>query len=389
MYVKTGIMDKVKVPFNKPFITGKELYYIADSVMRGQISGNGFYTKQCESFLEKYTHCSKVLMTNSCTAALEMACILIDLKPGDEVIMPSFTFVSTANAVVLRGGVPVFCDVDERTFNLDESQLKACLTSKTKAIIAVHYAGQSCAMNPILDFAKNNNLYVIEDAAQSVSSYYQGRHSGTLGDIGCFSFHETKNIICGEGGAILINNPRFVERAEIIREKGTNRESFFRNEVDLYTWVDQGSSYLPSELQMAFLFAQLENLGQVVKRRKKITDYYTIHLGQLESKGYIRLPEILPGNESNFHLYAILCRNTDERDGLIAFLKEKGISAVFHYIPLHSSPAGKKFGRTGSANLPVTDNISDCLVRLPVYYEISVETQNYVVEMIALYFLNN
>jgi len=381
-------MDKVKVPFNKPFITGKELYYIADSVMQGQISGNGFYTRQCESFLEKYTHCNKILMTNSCTAALEMACILIDLKPGDEVIMPSFTFVSTANAVVLRGGVPVFCDIDDRTFNLDESQLQACLTEKTKAVIAVHYAGQSCAMNPILDFAKNNNLYVIEDAAQSVSSYYKGQHSGTIGDIGCFSFHETKNIICGEGGAILINNPRFIERAEIIREKGTNRESFFRNEVDLYTWVDQGSSYLPSELQMAFLFAQLENLEQVVKRRKKIAEYYTIHLAQLEDKGFITLPEILPGNESNFHLYAILCRSASERNGLISFLKEKGIGAVFHYVPLHSSPAGKKFGRTGSVSLPVTDDISDCLVRLPVYYEISAEIQNYVVEMIAAYFLN-
>lgn len=266
-------MDTFKVPFNKPFITGKELYYIADSVMQGQISGNGLYTKKCESFLEQYTHCDKVLMTNSCTAALEMACILIDLKPGDEVIIPSFTFVSTANAVVLRGGVPVFCDIDKRTFNLDETKLNSCLSEKTKAIIAVHYAGQSCAMKKIMDFANENNLYVIEDAAQSVSSYYQGRHSGTIGDIGCFSFHETKNIMCGEGGALLINNPRFIARAEIIREKGTNRESFFRKEVELYTWVDQGSSYVPSELQMAFLYAQLENLEQVVKRRKKIAEY--------------------------------------------------------------------------------------------------------------------
>lgn len=382
-------MDKLKVPFNKPFITGKELYYIADSVMQGQISGNGFYTKKCEAFLEQYTHCNKVLMTNSCTAALEMACILIDLRPGDEVIMPSFTFVSTANAVVLRGGVPVFCDIDKRTFNLDVSQLNNCLSDKTKAIIAVHYAGQSCAMEQIMDFAKNNNLYVIEDAAQSVSSYYQGRHSGTIGDIGCFSFHETKNIMCGEGGALLINNPLFIERAEIIREKGTNRESFFRKEVELYTWVDQGSSYVPSELQMAFLFAQLENLEQVVKRRKKIVEYYMIHLSQLESSGFITLPKILPDNESNFHLYAILCRSVSERNGLIDFLKEKGIGAVFHYIPLHSSPAGKKYGRTGGdAPLPVTDKVSECLVRLPVYYEISAEIQNYVVEMIAAYFLN-
>ena len=379
-------MDKAKVPFNKPFITGKELYYIADSVMQGQISGNGLYTKKCESFLEQYTHCNKVLMTNSCTAALEIACILIDLKPGDEVIMPSFTFVSTANAVVLRGGVPVFCDIDEKTFNLDETQLSACLSDKTKAVIAVHYAGQSCAMNQIMDFAKDNNLYVIEDAAQSVSSYYQGRHSGTIGDIGCFSFHETKNIMCGEGGALLINNPRFIERAEIIREKGTNRESFFRKEVELYTWVEQGSSYVPSELQMAFLYAQLENLKQVVKRRKKIVEYYMIHLAQLENKGFISLPEILPGNESNFHLYAILCRNVNERNGLIDFLKAKGIDAVFHYIPLHSSPAGEIYGRTDEGGLPVTDNVSECLVRLPVYYEISAEVQHYVVEVISDYF---
>ncbi len=381
-------MDTFKVPFNKPFITGKELYYIADSVMQGQISGNGLYTKKCESFLEQYTHCDKVLMTNSCTAALEMACILIDLKPGDEVIMPSFTFVSTANAVVLRGGVPVFCDIDKRTFNLDETKLNSCLSEKTKAIVAVHYAGQSCVMKNIMDFANENNLYVIEDAAQSVSSYYQGRHSGTIGDIGCFSFHETKNIMCGEGGALLINNPRFIERAEIIREKGTNRESFFRKEVELYTWVDQGSSYVPSELQMAFLYAQLENLEQVVKRRKKIAEYYMLHLAQLEKKGFISLPKTLPDNESNFHLFAILCRNVDERNGLIEYLKEKGIGAVFHYIPLHSSPAGKEFGRTCYGGLPVTDNVSNCLVRLPVYYEISAELQNYVVETITDYFHN-
>ena len=381
-------MNKFNVPFNKPFITGKELYYIADSVMRGQISGNGYYTKKCESFLESYTHCNKVLMTNSCTAALEMACILIDLKPGDEVIMPSFTFVSTANAVVLRGAVPVFCDINSKTFNLDETKLDKCLSEKTKAIIAVHYAGQSCEMEQIMDFAKKHNLYVIEDAAQSVSSFYQGRHSGTIGDIGCFSFHETKNIICGEGGALLINNPDFMERAEIIREKGTNRESFFRKEVELYTWVDQGSSYVPSELQMAFLYAQLENLDEVVKQRKKVVEYYMTHLKQIADKGLITLPEVLSHNESNFHLFALLCRNVEERDGLLNHLKENDISAVFHYIPLHSSPAGKKYSRTGSDGLPITDSVSECLVRLPVYYEISEEIQSYVVETIVSYYLS-
>lgn len=379
-------MSRLKVPFNKPFITGKELYYIADSVMQGQISGNGIYTKKCELFLEKYTHCQKVLMTNSCTAALEMACILIDLKPGDEVIMPSFTFVSTANAVVLRGATPVFCDIDKRTFNLDETQLGNCLSDRTKAIIVVHYAGQSCEMSSIMNFAQENDLYVIEDAAQSVSSYYHGRHSGTIADIGCFSFHETKNIMCGEGGALLINNPKFINDAEIIREKGTNRESFFRNEVELYTWVSQGSSYVPSELQMAFLYAQLENLSQVVKQRKKIVEYYITHLRDLENTGCITLPVILPGNESNYHLFAMLCRSKQERNGLLRYLQDSGVSAVFHYIPLHSSPAGKKFSRTAEAGLPVTDNVSECIVRLPVYYEISVEVQKYVVDRITEYF---
>lgn len=372
-------MSMSPIPFNKPFISGKELFYIANSVMRGQISGNGFYTKKCESYLQEFTHCNNVLMTNSCTAALEMACILIDLKPGDEVIMPSFTFVSTANAVVLRGAVPVFCDINPQTFNLDETQLKACLTDKTKAIIPVHYAGQSCEMRVINDFAKNNGLYVIEDAAQSVGASYYGQHSGTIGDIGCFSFHETKNIMCGEGGALLINNPKFIDQAEIIREKGTNREAFFRKETELYTWVDQGSSYLPSELQMAFLCAQLENIAQVTKRRKKAVEYYNVHLKPLESRELITLPKFFSHNEVNYHLYALLCRNKQERGKLIEHLKARDINAVFHYIPLHSSPAGKKFSRMGVPDLPVTNAISDCLLRLPVYYDITIEEQNYVV----------
>jgi dTDP-4-amino-4,6-dideoxygalactose transaminase len=345
-------MNKPQIPFNKPFISGKELFYIADSVMKGHISGNGYYTKKCESFLQDFTHCEKVLMTNSCTAALEMACILIDLKPGDEVIMPSFTFVSTANAVVLRGATPVFCDINSQTFNLDETQLKNCLTDKTKAIIPVHYAGQSCEMKAISDFAKNNNLYVIEDAAQSVGAYYHGQHSGTIGDIGCFSFHETKNIMCGEGGALLINNPKFVEQAEVIREKGTNREAFFRREVELYTWTDKGSSYLPSELQMAFLYAQLENIEQVIKRRRKAVEYYDIHLQPLEDRGLLTLPKFLPYNKVNYHLYAILCRSEQERSKLIEHLNANNVSTVFHYIPLHSSPAGKKLARTTGEDLP-------------------------------------
>ncbi len=381
-------MKNFNVPFNRPFISGKELFYIADSVMKGHISGNGYYTKKCESFLQEFTHCRKVLMTNSCTAALEMACILIDLKPGDEVIMPSFTFVSTANAVVLRGATPVFCDINPQTFNLDETQLKSCLSEKTKAIIPVHYAGQSCEMKAINDFAKNNNLYVIEDAAQSVGAYHHGQHSGTIGDMGCFSFHETKNIMCGEGGALLINNPKFIDQAEIIREKGTNREAFFRNETEQYTWVDQGSSYLPSELQMAFLYAQLENIEQVIKRRRKAAEYYDIHLKPLEDRGLLSLPNFFQPNKVNYHLYAILCRDEQERSKLIEYLKDRGIGAVFHYIPLHSSPAGRKLSRTAGDNLPVTDLISSQLLRLPVYYDITIEEQNYVVNALNDFYQN-
>lgn len=373
-------MKNLELPFNKPFISGKELFYIADSVIKGHISGNGYYTKKCEAYLQEFTHCEKVLMTNSCTAALEMACILIDLKPDDEVIMPSFTFVSTANAVVLRGATPVFCDINPQTFNLDESQLKTCLTNRTKAIIPVHYAGQSCEMKYINDFAKQNNIYVIEDAAQSVGAYYHGQHSGTIGDIGCFSFHETKNIMCGEGGALLINNPEFIDHAEIIREKGTNREAFFRRETELYTWIDQGSSYLPSELQMAFLYGQLENIKQVIKRRKKAVEYYDIHLQPLAERGMLTLPKVLQHNKVNYHLYAILCKNEHERSNLIDHLKSRNIGAVFHYIPLHSSPAGKAHARTASGeDLPVTNMISSQLLRLPVYYDITIEEQNYVV----------
>jgi len=379
-------MKEFEIPFNKPFISGKELYYIANSVMKGHISGNGFYTKKCEEYLRVLTQCNKILMTNSCTAALEMACILIDLKPGDEVIMPSFTFVSTANAVVLRGAVPVFCDINPKTFNLDENKLKDCLTDKTRAVIAVHYAGQSCEMKVISDFAKNNGLYVIEDAAQSVGAYYHDQHSGTIGDIGCFSFHETKNIMCGEGGALLINNPKFSERAEVLREKGTNREAFFRNEVELYTWIDKGSSYLPSELQMAFLYAQLENIDQVITKRQKAVEYYLLHLKSLDEQGLITLPKYLQHNKINYHLFSILCNTPKQRVELIEFLKNRNISALFHYIPLHSSPAGLKYARTGVLPLNETDFVSERLLRLPVYFDITVEEQDYVISSLLEFF---
>jgi dTDP-4-amino-4,6-dideoxygalactose transaminase len=374
------------IPFNKPFISGKELYYIADSVMKGSISGNGFYNKACETLLEEISHSNKVLMTNSCTAALEMACMLIDLKAGDEVIMPSYTFVSTANAVVLRGATPVFCDIREDTFNLDETKIEACISDKTKAIIPVHYAGQTCEMQSIMSIAREYGLYVIEDAAQSVGAYQNGQHAGTIGDLGCFSFHETKNIMCGEGGALLINNPDFIKKAEIIREKGTNREAFFREETELYTWVDKGSSYLPSELQMAFLYAQLENLKSIIKRRRKAVEYYLLHLKPLEEAGFIKLPVMLPKNEVNYHLFALICRNSLERTQLISYLKEHQITSVFHYIPLHSSPEGKKVSRIVGDILPVTDRISECLLRIPVFYEITVEEQNQIVSVINQFF---
>jgi len=375
-------MNDIKVPFNKPFISGKELYYIADTVMKGHISGNGIYTKKCEDYLQDYTGCQKVLMTNSATAALEMACILIGIQPGDEVIMPSFTFVSTANAVVLRGGVPVFCDIALDDFNIDVEKLEECLSEKTKAIIPVHYAGQSCNMDEIMSFASKHNLYVIEDAAQSVGSYYKGKHSGSIGDLGCFSFHETKNIMCGEGGALLINNADFIEKAEVIREKGTNREAFFRDEVDLYTWVDQGSSYLPSELQMAFLYAQLENLTAVINKRKNAVDYYIDGLLGLEKNKKLSLPKSHKNSTTNYHLFPILCSTNKERDSLIKYLKSYNIITVFHYIPLHSSPAGEIYGRQGGVDTSVTDKVSSTLLRLPVYYDITVDEQDYVVRKI-------
>jgi dTDP-4-amino-4,6-dideoxygalactose transaminase len=375
------------IPFNKPFISGKELYYIEDSVKQGCISGNGLYTKKCEQLLQKITQSRRVLMTNSCTAALEMACMLIDLKPGDEVIMPSFTFVSTANAVVLRGATPIFCDIDKETFNLDPATLEYCLSADTKAIIPVHYAGQTCEMAPILKFAKKNGLFVIEDAAQSVGAYHHGKHAGTFGDLGCFSFHETKNIMCGEGGALVINNQDFIQKAEIIREKGTNREAFFRKETERYTWVETGSSYLPSELQMAFLYAQLENLEQITRKRKKTIDYYLIHLRPLEEKGHINLPVIYDYNDINYHLFTLQCNNAGKRNELIAFLKQHNIHSVFHYIPLHSSPKGKQVGRLGTENgLPVTDKVSETIIRIPVFYDITIQEQNYIVNKIYEFF---
>jgi len=359
------------VPFNKPYIVGKELFYIAHAVFAGRISGDGIYTKKCSEWFETNLPCKKALLTHSCTAALEMAAILCDIQHGDEVIMPSYTFVSTANAFVLRGGVPVFVDIRPDTLNIDETLIEAAITPKTRAIVCVHYAGVPCEMDTIMDIARKHNLSVIEDAAQGFLSYYKGKALGTIGDMGTFSFHETKNVISGEGGAIILNKPQFIERAEIIREKGTNRSRFFRGEVDKYTWVDLGSSYLPGEIIAAFLYAQLEEAEKINAKRKKTCTQYYEALAPLAEKGFISLPyRETQENVGNGHMFYVIAKSPEDRNGLIAHLKTNDIWAIFHYIPLHSSPAGIRFGRTGS-NMSVTEKISDMIVRLPLYYEIS------------------
>ena len=331
--------NKRMVPFNKPFIVGKELYNIAQAVIESHLSGDGPFTKRCQEWFEERLGCGKALLTHSCTGALEMAAMLSGIEPGDEIIMPSFSFVSTANAFVLRGGIPVFVDIREDTLNLDETLIKGAVTSKTKAIVPVHYAGRACAMDKILAFAEEYGLLVIEDAAQALLSTYKGRYLGTIGHFGCLSFHETKNIISGEGGALLINDDKFVKRSEILWEKGTNRKQFFRGEIDKYTWVDIGSSFLPSELVGAFLFAQLEQADKIIETRIGILDHYFELLRPLEDNGVIRLPKSDGDDVSNGHIFYIITSSLSERDMLIRYLEKKGINAVFHYVPLHSSPA--------------------------------------------------
>ena len=356
------------IPYNKPFIIGRELDYIAAAVQQGHLSGDGAYSKLCQRWFEQNLGCPQALLTHSCTAALEMAAILCDIQPGDEVILPSYTFVSTANAFVLRGGVPVFVDIRADTLNLDESLIEAAITSKTRAIVPVHYAGVACAMNPIMAIAQKHNLLVVEDAAQALLSTYKGRALGSIGHFGCLSFHETKNIISGEGGALLVNDERYSERAEIIREKGTNRSQFFRGEVDKYTWVDIGSSYLPGELIGAFLYAQLEHADQITAQRCHICSSYALQLAALQQSGNLRLPDF--DADSNGHMYYLILDRLDTRTKLIAHLKAHGIHPVFHYVPLHSSPGGRKYGRS-SGSMQVTDEMGECLLRLPLHYQMS------------------
>ncbi len=358
------------IPFNKPFTIGPELDYIADAVARGHLSGDGHYTKLCHRWLEENLGARRALLTHSCTAALEMAAMLCDIQPGDEVIMPSYTFVSTANAFVLRGGVPVFVDIRPDTLNLDETLIEAAITSKTRAIVPVHYAGVACEMDTIMAIARRQNLLVVEDAAQAVLADYKGRRPGAIGSLGCLSFHETKNVISGEGGALLINDPALIERAEIIREKGTNRAKFFRGEVDKYTWVDIGSSFLPSELIGAFLWAQLQRAADIINRRQQICALYRGALQDLADAGLLTLPRPEPeGVAGNGHMFYLLTRTAAERGALLAHLKAAGVHAVFHYVPLHASPAGRRFGRTAGA-LPVTGDLADRLVRLPLFFSL-------------------
>jgi TDP-4-keto-6-deoxy-D-glucose transaminase len=368
----------MNIPFNKPYMTGKELLYIKQAHANGHLAGDGDFTKKCSAWLEQRTGSRKVSLTHSCTAALEMAAILADIQPGDEVIMPSYTFVSTANAFVLRGGVPVFVDIRPDTLNIDQSLIEAAITSRTKAIVPVHYAGVACEMDSITAIAEHYRLIVIEDAAQGVMASYKSRPLGTIGNLGCYSFHETKNVISGEGGAILVNAPELMQQAEIIREKGTDRSRFFRGEVDKYTWQSIGSSYLPSELIAAFLWAQLEQAEPLTQKRLDAWGIYHKLIKPLEEAGLLRRPIIPLGCNHNGHMYYVLIRDDLDRGKVIQHLKANNINAIFHYVPLHSSVAGMRLGRVHGPMVN-TVRISERLLRLPLWVGITKQQQEYVV----------
>lgn len=370
------------IPFNKAYITGNEYRYMRNAVKKNQLSGDGCYTKKVSAFMEQRFKTPKALLATSCSAALDMAALLLDLKPGDEVILPSYTFVSTANAVLQRGAKPVFADIVESTLNIDPEDIARKVTKKTRAIFPVHYAGVSCDMDAVMKIAAASGLKVVEDAAQGVNARYRGRYLGTIGDIGCYSFHATKNYTCGEGGAILINHdPRLMARAEIIREKGTNRSRFLRGEVDKYTWVDVGSSFLPADILAAFLLAQFEKLDQITAKRKKIHELYYNGLQDLERQGILRLP-VIPGEcQSNYHMFYILLNSEKERNYLLHRLKAKGIQALFHYVPLHTSAMGSQLGYKAGA-LPKTEDLSGRLLRLPMYVGLSANKINYILSVL-------
>lgn len=371
----------MKIPFNVPAYTGKEIDYIKQAIANKQLSGDGFFTKKCSAWFKEKLNCREALLTTSCTSALDMCALLIDIKPGDEVIMPSYTFVSTANAFALRGAKIVFVDIRPDTMNLDEKLIEKAITKKTKAIVVVHYAGVACEMTSVKKIAKKHRLFLIEDAAQAVTSTYKNKFLGAIGDLGCYSFHETKNFSCGEGGALVINNKKFIERAEIIREKGTNRSRFFRGQVDKYTWVDLGSSYLPSELNAAYLFAQLEASKKITAKRKKIWEYYFQKLEPLANQGLISLPFIPKNCGQNYHLFYFKAKDLGERTALLSHFKKQGILAVFHYVPLHSAEAGLKYGRFSGKDVCTTKE-SERLIRLPLYFGLSFDKLRAIVKTV-------
>ncbi len=371
--------DLPRIPFNRPYLTGRELSYIAEAHLNGQLAGDGQFTKRCQRWLEELGGSKKALLTHSCTAALEMAAILCDLQPGDEVIMPSYTFVSTANAFVLRGAVPVFVDIRIDTLNIDETKIEAAITPRTRAIVPVHYAGVACEMDTIMDIAHRHGLYVIEDAAQGCMATYKGRHLGTIGDLGCLSFHETKNIISGEGGALLINRPELVERAEIIREKGTNRSKFIRGEVDKYTWTDVGSSFLPGEIVAAFLWAQMEEASRITDIRLRLWERYDDALAGRSP--LLRTPYVPENCSQNAHMYYVINESTSSRDDIIDALRNDGVHSVFHYVPLHTSPFGIRHGiyKRHADALPVTEHVACNLIRLPLWVGMEETQQRHVI----------
>lgn len=374
------------INFNEPTLLGNEIDYIKEAIENNKkISGDGIFTKKCNEILQTKLNTKKALLTNSCTAALEMAALLLNIKEGDEVICPSFTFVTSASAFALRGAKIVFVDIKKDTLNLDEDKIEEAITQRTKAIVVVHYAGVSCNMEKINEISIKYNIPIVEDAAQAIGSFYKNKPCGSIGDFGCFSFHETKNIVCGEGGALTINYSKYIEKAEIIREKGTNRSKFFRGQVDKYTWVDLGSSYLPSEIVAAYLYSQLENLEKINNKRLEIWNKYNNFFKDYEK--YITRPVIPDYCKHNAHIYYVLFDNLEMRNKFIDFMKKNNILVVFHYIPLHSSPAGMKYGRS-IGNMNITNKVSDTLVRLPLFYNLTTEKQEYIFKSINNFFKN-
>lgn len=369
------------IDFNRPAFVGSEMEYIQDAIHRGMLCGDGIYTKKCSQWMEKEFDVSRVMLTTSCTHALEMAAFLCDIQPGDEVIMPSYTFVSTADAFVLRGAKIVFVDIRPDTMNLDEKLIEQAITPKTKVIVPVHYAGVACEMDTIMDIAHRHGLKVVEDAAQGVDACYKGKALGTIGDFGCYSFHETKNFTMGEGGALLFQKEEYLEKAEILREKGTDRSKFFRGQVDKYRWMDYGSSYLPSELNAAYLYAQLEAKDKIQKKRMEIYEYYHRNLADLAAEGKVEQPYVPQECEHNAHMYYLKVKDMKVRTRLLAYLRENGICSVFHYVPLHSAPAGQKFGRFAGEDVYTTKE-SERLLRLPMFYNLDMEDVKRIVDVI-------